>query len=66
MAELLAHGTVVLDGGMSNALEDRGHDLSSDLGSMCLLALCRLVGVLRGVVGDSGPGGEEVESVSGR
>jgi hypothetical protein len=31
MTELLAHRTVVLDGGLSNALEDRGHDLSSDL-----------------------------------
>jgi homocysteine S-methyltransferase len=31
MTELLAHGTVVLDGGLSNALEGRWHDLSSDL-----------------------------------
>ena len=37
MAELLAHGTVVLDGGLSNALEDRGHDLSSDLWTARLL-----------------------------
>ena len=37
MIELLAHGTVVLDGGMSNALEDRGHDLSSDLWTARLL-----------------------------
>ena len=29
---MLAHGTVALDG-LSNALEDRGHDLSSDLGT---------------------------------
>src|SRR5919112_1295695 len=31
MTELLTRGTVVLDGGLSNALEDRGHDLSSAL-----------------------------------
>jgi homocysteine S-methyltransferase len=31
MTELLDHGTVVLDGGLSNALEDRGHDLASTL-----------------------------------
>jgi homocysteine S-methyltransferase len=37
MTELLAHGTVVLDGGLSNALEDRGHDLSSDLWTARLL-----------------------------
>ena len=37
MIELLAHGTVVLDGGLSNALEDRGHDLSSDLWTARLL-----------------------------
>ncbi len=36
MTELLAHGTVVL-GGLSNALEDRGHDLSSDLWTARLL-----------------------------
>ncbi len=37
MTELLDHGTVVLDGGLSNALEDRGHDLSSDLWTARLL-----------------------------
>jgi homocysteine S-methyltransferase len=37
MTELLAHGTVVLDGGLSNALEDRGHDLSSALWTARLL-----------------------------
>ncbi len=37
MTELLAHGPVVLDGGLSNALEDRGHDLSSDLWTARLL-----------------------------
>jgi homocysteine S-methyltransferase len=37
MTELLAHGTVVLDGGLSNALEDRGHDLSSGLWTARLL-----------------------------
>ena len=37
MTELLAHGIVVLDGGLSNALEDRGHDLSSDLWTAQLL-----------------------------
>ena len=37
MTELLADGTVVLDGGLSNALEDRGHDLSSDLWTARLL-----------------------------
>jgi homocysteine S-methyltransferase len=37
MSGLLAHGTVVLDGGLSNALEDRGHDLSSDLWTARLL-----------------------------
>jgi homocysteine S-methyltransferase len=37
VTELLAHGTVVLDGGLSNALEDRGHDLSSDLWTARLL-----------------------------
>jgi homocysteine S-methyltransferase len=37
MTELLAHGAVVLDGGLSNALEDRGHDLSSDLWTARLL-----------------------------
>ena len=37
MTELLAHGTVVLDGGLSNALEDRWHDLSSDLWTARLL-----------------------------
>src|SRR4051812_28404754 len=37
MTELLASGTVVLDGGLSNALEDRGHDLSSALWTARLL-----------------------------
>jgi homocysteine S-methyltransferase len=37
MTDLLADGTVVLDGGLSNALEDRGHDLSSDLWTARLL-----------------------------
>ncbi len=37
MTDLLAHGTVVLDGGLSNALEDRGHDLSSELWTARLL-----------------------------
>jgi hypothetical protein len=37
MTELLAHATVVLDGGLSNALEDRGYDLSSDLWTARLL-----------------------------
>lgn len=37
MTDLFAHGTVVLDGGLSNALEDRGHDLSSDLWTARLL-----------------------------
>jgi homocysteine S-methyltransferase len=37
MTELLARGTVVLDGGLSNALEDRGHDLSSALWTARLL-----------------------------
>jgi len=37
MTELLAHGTVVLDGGLSNALEDGGHDLSSNLWTARLL-----------------------------
>jgi homocysteine S-methyltransferase len=37
MTELLARGTVVLDGGLSNALEDRGHDLSSTLWTARLL-----------------------------
>jgi homocysteine S-methyltransferase len=37
MTELLAHGTVVLDGGLSNALQDRGHDLSSALWTARLL-----------------------------
>ncbi|MGH3355561.1 MAG: homocysteine S-methyltransferase family protein, partial [Nocardioidaceae bacterium] len=34
---LTARGPVVLDGGMSNALEDRGHDLSDSLWSARLL-----------------------------
>ena len=37
MTDLLTHGIVVLDGGLSNALEDRGHDLSSDLWTARLL-----------------------------
>jgi homocysteine S-methyltransferase len=37
VTDLFAHGTVVLDGGLSNALEDRGHDLSSDLWTARLL-----------------------------
>jgi homocysteine S-methyltransferase len=37
MTELLAHGTVVLDGGLSNALEGRWHDWSSDLWTARLL-----------------------------
>jgi homocysteine S-methyltransferase len=37
MTELLAHGTVVLDGGLSNALEDRGHDVSTALWTARLL-----------------------------
>ena len=37
MTELLARGTVVLDGGLSNALENRGHDLSSALWTARLL-----------------------------
>lgn len=35
--EVLERGVVVLDGGMSNALEDRGHDLSDDLWTARLL-----------------------------
>ncbi|WP_268250338.1 homocysteine S-methyltransferase [Lentzea cavernae] len=35
--EALAHGVVVLDGGMSTALEAAGHDLSDDLWSARLL-----------------------------
>lgn len=38
LAEALAAGTVVLDGGMSNQLESAGHDLSDDLWSARLLA----------------------------
>ena len=37
MTDLLLRGTVVLDGGLSNALEDRGHDLSSELWTARLL-----------------------------
>ena len=37
MTDLLARGTVVLDGGLSNALEARGHDLSSALWTARLL-----------------------------
>ena len=35
--ELLKRRVVILDGGMSNALEDRGHDLSDDLWTARLL-----------------------------
>ncbi|KUO19234.1 homocysteine S-methyltransferase [Streptomyces dysideae] len=38
LAEALAAGTVVLDGGMSNQLESAGHDLSDELWSARLLA----------------------------
>ncbi|MEV2195874.1 homocysteine S-methyltransferase [Streptomyces phaeochromogenes] len=38
LAEVLATGTVVLDGGMSNQLESAGHDLSDELWSARLLA----------------------------
>ncbi|WP_225830636.1 homocysteine S-methyltransferase [Streptomyces sp. NK08204] len=38
LAEALANGTVVLDGGMSNQLESAGHDLSDALWSARLLA----------------------------
>ncbi|WP_461079258.1 homocysteine S-methyltransferase [Streptomyces deserti] len=38
LAEALATGAVVLDGGMSNQLESAGHDLSDDLWSARLLA----------------------------
>lgn len=38
LAEALAAGTVVLDGGMSNQLESTGHDLSDELWSARLLA----------------------------
>ncbi|MFG2130002.1 homocysteine S-methyltransferase [Streptomyces sp. NPDC048751] len=38
LAEALAAGTVVLDGGMSNQLESAGHDLSDALWSARLLA----------------------------
>ncbi|WP_055494640.1 homocysteine S-methyltransferase [Streptomyces sp. TP-A0356] len=38
LAEALAEGTVVLDGGMSNQLEAAGHDLSDELWSARLLA----------------------------
>ncbi|WP_369274160.1 homocysteine S-methyltransferase [Streptomyces sp. R11] len=38
LAEALAAGTVVLDGGMSNQLEAAGHDLSDELWSARLLA----------------------------
>jgi hypothetical protein len=54
MTELLAHGTVVLDGGLSNALEGRWHDLSSDLWTARLLRddpdeiVAAQPGVLRG------------------
>ena len=35
--EVLKRKVVILDGGMSNALEDRGHDLSDDLWTARLL-----------------------------
>ncbi|MGX1493370.1 homocysteine S-methyltransferase [Streptomyces tendae] len=38
LAEALATGTVVLDGGLSNQLEAQGHDLSDELWSARLLA----------------------------
>ncbi|MFG1670122.1 homocysteine S-methyltransferase [Streptomyces sp. Y7] len=38
LAQALAAGTVVLDGGMSNQLESAGHDLSDELWSARLLA----------------------------
>ncbi|AYN38774.1 homocysteine S-methyltransferase [Streptomyces dangxiongensis] len=38
LADALAGGTVVLDGGMSNQLESAGHDLSDELWSARLLA----------------------------
>ncbi|OIK06241.1 homocysteine S-methyltransferase [Streptomyces monashensis] len=38
LANALADGTVVLDGGMSNQLESAGHDLSDELWSARLLA----------------------------
>ncbi|MER6031322.1 homocysteine S-methyltransferase [Streptomyces sp. NPDC001851] len=38
LADALAAGTVVLDGGMSNQLESAGHDLSDELWSARLLA----------------------------
>jgi homocysteine S-methyltransferase len=38
LADALASGAVVLDGGMSNQLESAGHDLSDDLWSARLLA----------------------------
>src|SRR5512146_3147961 len=38
LADALAAGTVVLDGGMSNQLASAGHDLSDELWSARLLA----------------------------
>ncbi|BFO16621.1 hypothetical protein SHKM778_30090 [Streptomyces sp. KM77-8] len=38
LAEALADGTVVLDGGMSNQLASAGHDLGDELWSARLLA----------------------------
>ena len=38
LAEALAAGPLVLDGGMSNQLESSGHDLSDELWSARLLA----------------------------
>ncbi|MGW3988393.1 homocysteine S-methyltransferase [Streptomyces sp. NPDC004830] len=40
LAEALADGTVVLDGGLSNQLESAGHDLGDELWSARLLAEC--------------------------
>ncbi|MGW0084958.1 homocysteine S-methyltransferase [Streptomyces sp. NPDC003393] len=40
LAEALAAGTVVLDGGMSNQLQAAGHDLGDELWSARLLAEC--------------------------
>lgn len=37
LADLLARGVLILDGGMSNALEDRGQDLSDELWTARLL-----------------------------
>ena len=37
LADALASGTVILDGGLSNQLADQGQDLSSELWSARLL-----------------------------